>query len=110
MTAPASETTSTSKLTAALWFNPSIARKRVDTRGRPLSVASAPVTWGQAGSNGQHAFFQMLHLGTDVVPVEFIAVVKARHNLPGHQPMLLANGDRYEAQIAEDRQQDAPYR
>lgn len=65
--------------------------KQVDTEGQFLPYATAPVLWGEPGTNGQHAYFQMLHQGTDVVPVEFVAVRQARHNLPGHQPMLLAN-------------------
>jgi glucose-6-phosphate isomerase len=65
--------------------------KRVDTDGQALPFATAPVLWGEPGTNGQHAYFQMLHQGTDVVPVEFVAVKRARHSLPGHQPLLLAN-------------------
>jgi glucose-6-phosphate isomerase len=48
--------------------------KRVDADGQALPYATSPVVWGEAGTNGQHAYFQMLHQGTDVVPVEFIAV------------------------------------
>ena len=65
--------------------------KRVDAKGRPLSVSTSPVVWGEPGTNGQHAYFQMLHQGTDVVPVEFIAVKDAGHSLSGHQEQLLAN-------------------
>ena len=65
--------------------------KRVDANGQALPFATSPVVWGEPGTNGQHAFFQMLHQGTDVVPVEFIAVKKARHTLQGHQQKLLAN-------------------
>jgi glucose-6-phosphate isomerase len=65
--------------------------KRVDVSGQTLPFATSPVVWGEPGTNGQHAFFQMLHQGTDVVPVEFIAVKKARHALKGHQQKLLAN-------------------
>ena len=65
--------------------------KRVDASGQTLPFATSPALWGEPGTNGQHAFFQMLHQGTDVVPVEFIAVKKARHGLPGHQQKLLAN-------------------
>jgi glucose-6-phosphate isomerase len=65
--------------------------KRVDAKGRPLSVSTSPVVWGEPGTNGQHAFFQMLHQGTDVVPVEFIAVKEAAHSLEGHHDQLLAN-------------------
>ena len=65
--------------------------KRVDRRGRALPFHSAPVTWGEVGSNGQHAFFQMLHQGSDVVPVEFLLVRDATHSLPGHHARLQAN-------------------
>ncbi len=65
--------------------------KRVDLAGQALTHGTSPVLWGEPGTNGQHAYFQMLHQGTDIVPVEFIAVAKARHDLPGHHPMLLAN-------------------
>jgi glucose-6-phosphate isomerase len=65
--------------------------KRVDVEGRPLTHASAPVLWGEPGTNGQHAYFQMLHQGTDVIPVEFIAVKQPAHGLAGHHELLLAN-------------------
>ncbi|MBN8504152.1 MAG: glucose-6-phosphate isomerase [Burkholderiales bacterium] len=53
--------------------------KCVDMDGEPLAYATSPVVWGEAGTNGQHAYFQMLHQGTDVVPVEFLAVRKPRY-------------------------------
>ena len=65
--------------------------KRVDRHGKALGFATSPVLWGEPGTNGQHAYFQMLHQGTDVVPVEFIAVRQASHALPGHHMQLLAN-------------------
>jgi glucose-6-phosphate isomerase len=65
--------------------------KRVDRQGRVLPFATSPVVWGEPGTNGQHAYFQMLHQGTDVVPVEFIAVREPAHALPEHHPQLLAN-------------------
>lgn len=65
--------------------------KRVDAQGRPLSYGTSPVLWGEAGTNGQHAYFQMLHQGTDTVPVEFIAVREPAHALPLHHDLLLAN-------------------
>jgi glucose-6-phosphate isomerase len=65
--------------------------KRVDRDGRPLAFGTSPVLWGEPGTNGQHAYFQMLHQGTEVVPVEFIAVREPAHCLPGHHSQLLAN-------------------
>ena len=65
--------------------------KRVDRDGAPVCVATSPVIWGDTGTNGQHAYFQMLHQGTDPVPVDFIAALQPSHALPGHQAALLAN-------------------
>nr|MDP2192486.1 glucose-6-phosphate isomerase [Rhodoferax sp.] len=65
--------------------------KRVDAAGAALPFGTSPVLWGEPGTNGQHTYFQMLHQGTDVVPVEFVAVKKAPHALPGHHTLLLAN-------------------
>ena len=75
--------------------------KRVDREGRALPYATSPVVWGEPGTNGQHAYFQMLHQGTDTIPVEFILVKEAdarvggsavRDALASQQRMLLANG------------------
>ena len=65
--------------------------KRVDSQGRALPMATAPVIWGEPGSNGQHAFFQLLHQGPDVQALEIIAVRDSAHGLAGHHQMLLAN-------------------
>ena len=84
--------------------------KRVDTRGRALPLHSAPVTWGEAGSNGQHAFFQKLHQGTQAVPVEFVLVRTAAHQLPGHHDKLLANALAQARALMMGAQGDAPER
>ena len=65
--------------------------KRMDMASEALPYGTAPVLWGEPGTNGQHAYFQMLHQGTDRVPVEFVVVKKPKHNLPGHHRLLLAN-------------------
>ena len=65
--------------------------KRVDATGAELPFGTSPVLWGEPGTNGQHAYFQMLHQGTDVIPLEFVAVRDAGHALEDHQPKLLAN-------------------
>ena len=66
--------------------------KCVDLAGQALPFATSPVVWGEPGTNGQHAYFQMLHQGTDVIPVEFILVKKPTHTLPDLHTKLLANG------------------
>ncbi len=65
--------------------------KSVDLDGQPVPYATAPALWGAPGTNGQHAFFQMLHQGTTLVPTDFIAVLKPEHSLIDHHVKLLAN-------------------
>jgi glucose-6-phosphate isomerase len=65
--------------------------KHVDRAGNTLPYGTSPVVWGEPGTNGQHAYFQMLHQGTDVVPVEFIAVKTPAHTLHDQHHKLLAN-------------------
>ena len=65
--------------------------KRVTRDGTPVDYATAPVVWGDTGTNGQHAFFQLLHQGTALVPVDFIAVLREESGNPAQQRMLLAN-------------------
>ena len=65
--------------------------KGVDWQGRALPFATAPVVWGEPGTNGQHAFFQMLHQGSDTIPVEFIVLRRGGRDLPAQHPRLVAN-------------------
>ncbi|MBL8361371.1 MAG: glucose-6-phosphate isomerase [Rubrivivax sp.] len=65
--------------------------KRVDLAGAPLPFGTSPVVWGEPGTNGQHAYFQMLHQGSDVIPVEFIAVREPAHGEADLHRKLLAN-------------------
>ena len=65
--------------------------KRVTKDGKNVDVPTGPVIWGECGTNAQHAYFQLLHQGTDVTPIDFIAALRATHDLPGHHDALLAN-------------------
>jgi glucose-6-phosphate isomerase len=65
--------------------------KRVTRNGAAVDVPTCPVVWGECGTNAQHAYFQLLHQGTDVVPMDFIAALRPTHDLPGHHDALLAN-------------------
>lgn len=66
--------------------------KGVTADGQPVSGATAPVTWGGVGTDAQHAVFQLLHQGTGLVPVDFIAAIQSGDALdPAHHRMLLAN-------------------
>jgi len=65
--------------------------KQVTTNGGDVEMATSPVIWGEPGTNAQHSFFQLLHQGTDIVPVDFIAAVTSHEALKDHHDMLLAN-------------------
>ena len=65
--------------------------KRVDRQGRTVDYATGRVLWGEPGTNGQHAFFQLLHQGTQVVPADFIAAIHGRHQFGNQHSLLLAN-------------------
>lgn len=66
--------------------------KSVSIDGEAVATPTGPLVWGEPGTNGQHAFFQLLHQGTDIIPVEFIAgAVSHEPKLQIHQELLLAN-------------------
>jgi glucose-6-phosphate isomerase len=65
--------------------------KRVDREGRPVTHATAPVVFGDAGTNGQHAFFQLLHQGVDIVPMDIIAAARSDEGPAGAHAKLLSN-------------------
>ncbi|WP_068076402.1 glucose-6-phosphate isomerase [Novosphingobium lentum] len=66
--------------------------KRVTADGKPLGRPSAPITWGGVGTDAQHAVFQLLHQGTHVIPVDFLAVIISGDSLdPAHHRILLSN-------------------
>ena len=65
--------------------------KSIDRQGVAVDYATTPALWGDVGTNGQHAFFQMLHQGPDVHAVDFILPVKAEHEFPDQHEILVAN-------------------
>ncbi|MDR5860970.1 glucose-6-phosphate isomerase [Halomonas eurihalina] len=65
--------------------------KSVDIFGHPVDYKTGPIVWGQTGSNGQHAFFQLLHQGTRYVPIDFIASLKPEPGVEDHHFALLTN-------------------
>jgi glucose-6-phosphate isomerase len=65
--------------------------KSVDMAGNPVNYATGPIVWGQTGSNGQHAFFQLLHQGTRFVPIDFIASLRTDEETVDHHFALLTN-------------------
>jgi len=65
--------------------------KRVTRDGDPVDTPTCPAIWGECGTNGQHAYFQLLHQGTDLTPIDFIAALRPAHELHDHHAALLAN-------------------
>ncbi|CAB4934389.1 unannotated protein [freshwater metagenome] len=65
--------------------------KRVLLDGTPVRWPTAPVLWGEPGTNGQHSFHQLLHQGTDIVPAEFVGFTQPIEDPRGHHDLLLAN-------------------
>jgi len=65
--------------------------KSVDRQGKPVEWQTGPVVWGQPGTNGQHAFYQLLHQGTELVPADFIGFLEPNHEVDGHHDLLMAN-------------------
>jgi glucose-6-phosphate isomerase len=65
--------------------------KSVRRDGRPVDTATGPIVWGEPGTNGQHAFYQLIHQGTDLVPADFLAAAESQTPLADHHDKLLAN-------------------
>ena len=62
--------------------------KSVDRNGEYVTYQTGPIIWGEPGTNGQHAFYQLIHQGTELIPVDFIAYVKSCNEVSDHQEKL----------------------
>ena len=65
--------------------------KSVDRNGQPVHYQTGPIIWGEPGTNGQHAFYQLIHQGTKLIPCDFIAPAKTHNPVSDHHDKLLAN-------------------
>ncbi|WP_064601703.1 glucose-6-phosphate isomerase [Photobacterium sp. J15] len=65
--------------------------KCVDRGGNPIDYQTGPIIWGEPGTNGQHAFYQLIHQGTKLIPCDFIAPALSHNPLSDHHPKLMAN-------------------
>src|SRR5690625_7884065 len=65
--------------------------KSVNWAGEPLNYPSCPLIWGEVGINGQHAFYRLLHQGTDIIPADFIGSLVSTDPMRGHHDALMAN-------------------
>ena len=65
--------------------------KSVHVDGSPISVSTGPIVWGEPGTNGQHAYFQLLHQGTHLIPADFILAMESCNPCGNHHELLIAN-------------------
>lgn len=65
--------------------------KSTNRQGEWVDYSTGPILWGQPGTNGQHAFYQLIHQGTKLIPCDFLAAVESQNPLGEHQPILLSN-------------------
>jgi glucose-6-phosphate isomerase len=72
--------------------------KHVDKSGKTVDYETGPIIWGEPGTNGQHAFYQLIHQGTKVIPCDFLAPCQTQNNVPqtiggpvDHHPILMSN-------------------
>ncbi|WP_374090394.1 glucose-6-phosphate isomerase [Methylomicrobium lacus] len=65
--------------------------KSIDLDGNRVDYSTGPIIWGQPGTNGQHAFFQLIHQGTKLIPCDFMAPANSHYDLPEHHDILISN-------------------
>lgn len=65
--------------------------KYVDKEGKAVNYETGPIIWGEPGTNGQHAFYQLIHQGTKLIPCDFIGFTKSHHSLSDHHVKLMSN-------------------
>ncbi len=65
--------------------------KSVQRDGEPVAWQTGPIVWGQPGTNGQHAYYQLIHQGTKLIPCDFVGVARPRHTIGDHHELLMAN-------------------
>ena len=65
--------------------------KSITLTGEKVDYSTGPIIWGQPGTNGQHAFFQLIHQGTKLIPCDFLVAANSHYNLPEHHDILVSN-------------------
>lgn len=84
--------------------------KYLDRAGEKITYATGPVIWGEPGTNGQHAFYQLIHQGTDIIPADFIAAANPHHNWSTHHEKLMSNFFAQTEALMQGTQHENPYR
>jgi len=65
--------------------------KSVGLDGNRIEIQTGPIVWGTPGTNGQHAYYQLIHQGTKLIPCDFVGFVRPSHDVGGHHDLLMAN-------------------
>jgi glucose-6-phosphate isomerase len=73
----------------------------------PVEIETAAVVWGEPGTSSQHSFFQLIHQGTDIIPVDFLLAAAPSDGIGGHHPQLAANAFAQSAALAFGKEENA---
>ena len=84
--------------------------KYIDRNGEPVSYETGPVIWGEPGTNGQHAFYQLIHQGTSLIPCDFIAPAQTHNPLGDHHQKLISNFFAQTEALMKGAAHDNPFR
>jgi glucose-6-phosphate isomerase len=84
--------------------------KYIDRNGNKVTYQTGPVIWGEPGTNGQHAFYQLIHQGTEIIPVDFIAAANSHNPIGDHQMKLMSNYFAQSEALMNGSSNDNPYR
>jgi glucose-6-phosphate isomerase len=84
--------------------------KYIDRNGKKVGYTTGPVIWGEPGTNGQHAFYQLIHQGTQIIPCDFIAPAVSHNPVGDHHPKLLSNFFAQTEALMNGTTHDNPYR
>ena len=84
--------------------------KYVDRNGHPVTYTTGPVIWGEPGTNGQHAFYQLIHQGTQIIPCDFIAPTISHNPIGSHHQILMSNFFAQTEALMNGTENENPYR
>ena len=84
--------------------------KYIDRNGNAVSYQTGPVIWGEPGTNGQHAFYQLIHQGTQLIPCDFIAAAQSHNPIGDHHEKLLSNFFAQTEALMNGTNHENPYR
>lgn len=84
--------------------------KSIDRNGKKVDYATGPIIWGEPGTNGQHAFYQLIHQGTPLIPCDFIAPANSHNPIGDHHPKLLSNFFAQTEALMNGKAANVPYR